>query len=235
MKRPPVSNGAAPRISTEGRQRLSIPKGHSGDHRRPADRPEPSLRRGTHLKSNSPSLGVFGTRRKRQTTASGLPPRTLPTLLTLPGTSRRAFLSAFSNDSRASSRAMAKPCLDATLRPSPPSQAASPSLRHSHLDALRWPLTALPPQGNPPTTRACFSSHDRLEEGVTGPSWGCGPCRAQRRQSAYPLARPSLFRVNGFGATAINGQRYAHYACASQRKPTFGARESTSQIDVERT
>jgi hypothetical protein len=31
----PVSNGAAPRISTEGRQRLSIPRGHQG-HRRNA-------------------------------------------------------------------------------------------------------------------------------------------------------------------------------------------------------
>jgi hypothetical protein len=40
----------------------------------------------THLKSNSPSLDVFGIRRKRQTTASGLPPQTLPTL---PGTSKR--------------------------------------------------------------------------------------------------------------------------------------------------
>jgi hypothetical protein len=34
-------------------------------------------------------------------------------------------------------------------------------------------------------------------------------CRAQRRQSEYPLARPSLIGVNGFGATAINGQRHA--------------------------
>src|ERR1700722_7308409 len=42
-------------------------------------------------------------------------------------------------------------------------------------------------------------------------------------------------RVNEVGATAINCQRYAYYACTSQRKLTFGARDSTSQIDVKRT
>jgi hypothetical protein len=42
-------------------------------------------------------------------------------------------------------------------------------------------------------------------------------------------------RVNEVGATAINGQRYAYYACTSQRKLTFGARDSTSQIDVKQT
>ena len=31
---------------------------------------------------------------------------------------------------------------------------------------------ALLAQGYPTTTRACLASHDRLEEGVTGPSWG---------------------------------------------------------------
>ena len=33
--------------------------------------------------------------------------------------------------------------------------------------------------------------------------------------------------VNEVGATAINCQRYAYYACASQPKLTFGARDST--------
>jgi hypothetical protein len=42
-------------------------------------------------------------------------------------------------------------------------------------------------------------------------------------------------RVKEVGATAINSQRYAYYACASQRKLTFGACDSTSQIDVKRT
>jgi hypothetical protein len=42
-------------------------------------------------------------------------------------------------------------------------------------------------------------------------------------------------RVNEVGATAINCQRYAYYACASQRKLMFAARDSTSQIDVKRS
>jgi hypothetical protein len=64
----------------------------------------------------------------------------------------------------------------------------------------------------------------------------CAGLPAQRRQSEYPLARPSLFRVNGFCATAINGQRYGRIEriapADSNAHPAYGAHDGHPAMDM---
>ena len=107
-KRSGARAAASPRRSMQNRtpQGTSAPRRHRASLWRPC-------KRGSARPSSTGSPGAVG------------PDRALPTL---PGTSHRSFPFPHFDDRLASSRAMAKPCLDATLRPSPPITTHVPRL-----------------------------------------------------------------------------------------------------------
>jgi hypothetical protein len=86
----------------------------------------------------------------------------------------------------------------------------SRSLRHSHEDALRWPLTALPLRRLSPTPRRPLPVLDLPEE-ASRVLLGGWPCRAQPGQSELPAVgrflNSCMYRLMAGGCMHRSGQR----------------------------